>query len=50
MKKGMDNKDKILLVDILMQGITFNDTEIDIGLLYNDVLKQANINECDNIY
>ena len=35
----MDNKDKILLVDILMQGIIFNDTEIDIGLFDNDVLK-----------
>lgn len=50
MKIELNQREVMVLLECLIQGIAFDDTAIDIGLLYNKVLKQTNINEYGKIY
>ena len=50
MKIELNQREVILLLDCLIQEIAFEDTGIDIGLLYNKVLEQTDINGYENIY
>lgn len=50
MKIELNQREVILLLDCLIQEIAFEDTAIDIGLLYNKVLEQTDINGYENIY